>query len=180
MSGNGTTHERESVQRILEERARALACPPEQEDAGESTPMLVLAVGVERYCVDIDLVQEIKPLSGLTPVPDTPPFWRGLVNLRGSLYPVLDLRRFLGLAEADSPGGGTVVVVAGEGVSVALLVDDVPESVRVAPADLLPPPAEGIGGRTEIVRAMTPDLLCVLDLAPLLRDPSLVVQAEVN
>ena len=87
----------EDAQRILEARARRLAQPPDAPIAGEMLELVILALGTERLGVDVRHVQEIQPLGELTPVPGVAAFWAGLINLRGRLYPVLDLRRYLGL-----------------------------------------------------------------------------------
>ncbi len=88
----------DQVRQVLEERARALARPPEDQADGDALELVVLAVGAERYGVDVRQVREVRPLAGLAPVPGTPACWVGLVNLRGSLCPVLSLRRYLRLA----------------------------------------------------------------------------------
>ena len=170
----------EDIQRILEERARVLSRPPEAEESAEIVPLAVLAVGGERYGVDIRHVQEIKPLAGLTPVPATPGFWRGLVNLRGSLYPVLDLRVYLGVARADSDRVGTVVLLSGSGVSIGLLADSVPEIVRIPTQSIGARPSEARVGSAEVIMGMTPDLLSVIDVEALLTDPMLSVQDEIG
>src|SRR5438034_10491815 len=139
------------MRRILEERARALASPPETEEAGDTILVAVLAIGAERYGIDVQRVQEIKQLTGVTPVPATPPFWRGLVNLRGSLFPLLDLGLYLGLTGGEGGGSGTVVAIGSAGMSVGLLVDDVPEIVRLRSDDIGAPGADAPGGRTDVV-----------------------------
>lgn len=168
-----------AMRRILEERARALARPPQAEEAGDTVLLAVLAIGVERYGIDVERVQEIKELAGVTPVPATPAFWRGLVNLRGSLFPLLDLGLYLGLPSADGAGAGTVVVIGSHGLWVGLLVDEVPEIVRLRADAIGAPGAEAPGGRTDVVLGMTADLLCVLDVEGLLADPGLSVQEEI-
>jgi chemotaxis signal transduction protein len=76
-----------------------LAQPPDAPIAGEMLELVILALGNERLGVDVRHVQEIQPLGELTPVPGVAAFWVGLINLRGRLYPVLDLRRYLGLPQ---------------------------------------------------------------------------------
>jgi len=168
------------IERILEERARALARAPaaEREAAGHEDELVVLALGAERYGVDILQVQTIQALTGLAYVPGLPAFWAGLVNLRGRLYPVLNLRRYLALA-GQPAGGGQVVLVSAAGLSVALWVDDVLEIRRVAPDQIGAPLADAATAaqRGPGVRGITPDLLVVLDLDVLLGDPRLVIQA---
>src|SRR5690349_19912949 len=111
------------ITKVLEERAAALARSSDgEESGGETIGMVVLAVGDERYGVEVQDVQEIEPLDKLTPIPGTPAFWTGVVNLRGSMYPVLDIERYLGLpsSEAENP---KVALVSRAGLSVGLLVD---------------------------------------------------------
>jgi len=168
----------ERTRTILEERARSLARPLEEEDDGDSVSLVVVRVGSERYGLDITRLQETKPLSGLTRVPNVPPFWRGLANLRGHLVPVLDLRRYLQLPDVATGDEGTVVVVAARDLVVGLLVDSVTDIRRMPLEQIKAPPAETAGTRNQAVRGVTEDLISVLDLDALLADPSLTVQAE--
>jgi purine-binding chemotaxis protein CheW len=141
--------------------------------------MVVLAVGEERYGVEVQDVQEIEPLDKITPIPGTPAFWTGVVNLRGSMYPVLDIERYLGLpasAEVESP---KVALVTRNGMSVGLLVDEVPEIRPVKVSEIGPPVADG-SSKAEVVRGVTPDMLSVLDLEALLSDPTLVIEDDAS
>ena len=167
------------IEQVLEERARALARAPEDESASHDAELVVLALGEERYGVDILQVQTIQALAGLTPVPGLPPYWAGLVNLRSRLYPVLNLRRYLALPGQPAEGG-KVVLVEAAGLNVALWVDDV-LAVRRVPLDQIGAPladAVTAAQRGPGVRGVTTDLLVVLDLDVLLGDPRLVIQAN--
>ena len=161
---------------VLEERAAALARSSEDDErSGETVGMVVLVVGDERYGVEVQDVQEIEPLDKVTPIPGTPAFWTGVVNLRGSMYPVLDVERYLGLpasAEVENP---KVALVSRGGLSVGLLVDEVAEIRKVRSSEIGPPVADG-SSKAEVVRGVTPDMLSVLDLDALLADPALVVE----
>ena len=107
---------------VLEERAAALArSSDDDETSGETISIVVLVVGDERYGVDVQDVQEIEPLDKLTPIPGTPAFWAGVVNLRGSMYPVLDIERYLSLPAADAVENPKVALVSRGGLSVGLL-----------------------------------------------------------
>lgn len=171
----------ERVQRILEERAQALARPLEVDEPGDLLELVVLAVGPDRYGVAADQVQEIQVLAGVTRVPGLPEFWAGVVNLHGHLYPVLNLRRYLGLPGALPGQGSKLALVTAAGLSVALWVDDVPEVRKVPAATLGPSLAEASAtARVTSVRGVTPDLLALIDLAALLADARLVVQDEIR
>ena len=169
------------IQRILEERTAALARVADHDDLGETISLVVLALGAERYAIDIDHVREIRAMETLTQLPATPVFWLGLVNLRGNLAPVLDLRRYMGIqATAGSDDGAQLVVVEAAGVSVALKVDDVPE-VRVVPITRIGPSlVEASSERQDVQIGLTDDLMAVIDVEALLADPSLVILDEID
>ena len=175
-----TSDEEERIQRILAERARVLARAPEAEAQGDSMALVAVALGPERYGLDILRVESIQALAGLAPVPGLPAYWAGLVNLRGRLYPVLNLRRYLELPEGPNTTAGKVVLVTAADLTVALGVDDVLEVRRLPLDEIGPPLADSAtqAKRAPGVRGITPDLLIVLDLDALLSDPRLVVQAS--
>jgi purine-binding chemotaxis protein CheW len=166
------------VERILQERANALAVPPETQSADDAISVVVVAVGPERYGIEITHIREVQPLSGLVGVPGAPSTWAGLVNLRGNLYPVLNLRVHLGLEPGPIGSDARVVVVGDERNSVALLVDGVHEVSEVSSTQLdtsmTRQGREGGGA----IRGVTRDFLSVLDVESLLTDPSLVVKDE--
>jgi purine-binding chemotaxis protein CheW len=124
--------------------------------ADESSSMLAVAgqeqfltflVGTEEFGVDILGVQEIRGWSGATPLPHTPAHMLGVINLRGSVIPVIDLRRRFGTPSAEF-GASTVVIVvrratAAGGRIAAFVVDAVCEVRDVAPKDRKPLP-EGL------------------------------------
>lgn len=167
---------------ILEERARELARPIEEEERGEITSLLILGVHDELYGIDIRVASETRPLADMAPLPNVPPFWKGLVNVRGRLCPVLDLGRYLqvpetdGSHEAGEPGHGMLVVIGDAVVTVALLVDSVGEIRRVPDGAIKPSPTEGLGGASRAILGVTHDLVSVLDTDALLGDRGLIVQ----
>ena len=166
----------EDITPVLEERAAALARSSDDDElSGETIGMVVLVVGDERYAVEVQDVQEIEPLDKVTPIPGTPAFWTGVVNLRGSMYPVLDIERYLGLPASVEVENPKVALVSRGGLSVGLLVDEVAEIRKVRSSEIGPPVADG-SSKAEVVRGVTPDMLSVLDLDALLADPALVVE----
>ncbi len=101
----------------------------------------------EEYGVDILKVHEIKGWSPTTPIPNTPPFMKGVINLRGTIVPVIDLRERFGL-EALDYGPTTVVIVLnvvssrGEQI-MGMIVDAVSDTYSIADSDLRPAPDMG-------------------------------------
>ena len=106
----------------LAEQARRLAQVPPAADDSRAIDVLVCAVGTEEYAVELRLLHGVVAATGLTPVPCTPPFVAGLLNLRGEILTVLDLSAALGLADSTSP---EVLVAQTQRVRVGLLVGEV-------------------------------------------------------
>lgn len=173
----------DAIRRVLEQRAVELARPHDDaEDAGEAMALVVVAIGDERYGIDIDRVREITPFAGVTPMPATPPFWLGLVNRRGSLAPVLDLARYLGQRRdvAAPPAGAQIVLIGGPAATVGLMVDGVREVRQVRPSDIGPSLVGASSDRPHVHAGLTADLLAVLDVDALLADPAIVVEDRID
>jgi len=112
--------------------------------AESSEQYLTFMLAGEEYGVDILRVQEIKGWDRVTRIPNTPPYVLGVINLRGAVVPIIDLRRRFGLEMIDF-GPTTVVIVvrvAGEREerTVGVVVDAVSEVYDVGAADTKPPP----------------------------------------
>src|SRR5687767_11226833 len=107
------------IEAVLAERARLLARAPVAEDAEEGGfDLVVLRTGDERFGLALEAVRESDRIGVLAELPGTPPAWRGLVNLRGTLHPVLDLRAAFG--GAPTPDADTLrvcTVAAGDVVA---------------------------------------------------------------
>ena len=166
----------ESVRAVLEARARALAEPLTQEDAGETVGVIVLLVGDERFAVELRYVERIELPAELTPLPGVPELWAGLANVHNTLYPVLDLRECVGVDSTPPEGSQRVVLVSGAGIDAGLLADDVLDVAWIR-RDAIGPAPRTTSGRG-FVQGVTTDLLALLDLEALLADPALTVDDE--
>jgi purine-binding chemotaxis protein CheW len=104
---------------------------------------LTFLLAGQEYGVDILRVQEIKGWDKVTAIPHTPDYVLGVINLRGSVVPVLDLRRRFGMADVAF-GPTTVIIVVraadGSGQAVGMVVDAVSEVYNINPADTKTPP----------------------------------------
>lgn len=171
----------EEVQRILRERARALARPlAEAPTPTDVVELLVFALGGERYAIEAAHVLEVVPLGELTPVPGAPAHVLGVVNHRGRILPVMDLRRLLELAGQGVTEGGRVVAVQAGGMTFGILANAVAGLIEVG-ADEVAPPAPALSRRGQtFVRGVTAEMVALLDLGALARDPGLLVNEEVG
>lgn len=114
----------------------------EPEVEAQSVQLCAFKVGREEYVVDLHRVLEVIPPVLFTPVPGAPPFVEGVAHLRGSVVPVVDLRKQLGAGIPEDPAGRSrlLICVVG-GRRVAFVVDRVTQVVRVARSDLKPAPS---------------------------------------
>lgn len=102
--------------------------------------MVSFRIGREVFGVPIAMVQEIVRVPEVTPVPDMPPFIKGVINLRGKIVPVIDLGRRLKLEAMPSSKSSRILILEVEKRVIGLLVDAVTEIIRIPPESVEPPP----------------------------------------
>ena len=168
----------ETVKKILAVRARVLAREVEQKSEGETLEVVEFDLASERYGVEMTFVREVYPLRDLVPIPCTPPFIRGIINVRGRLISLTDLKVFFDLPNVGLGGMNRVIIITGGGMETGLLADRV-ERVRSVPvATLQEKVTTFVGIRGEYLRGVTEDRIAILDAARILADPGLVVDEE--
>lgn len=105
----------------------------------------------EEFGIPIGLTREIVRVAEVTRVPQAPPHIRGVMNLRGRILPVVEIRTRFGLAPAELTPRSRVVVVEAQGRVVGILVDAVAQVVRVRESAIVPPPEEVVSHRSEYI-----------------------------
>jgi purine-binding chemotaxis protein CheW len=140
----------------------------------EKTELLQLVsfnIGNEEFGVDILYVQEINRMLQITKVPNAPDFVDGVINLRGRVIPVIDLRCKLGMPKREADKNTRIIVIEVKGVTVGFIVDAVKEVLRI-PADITEaPPALVSGINSEFIKAvgkLEDRLLILIDLERIL------------
>ncbi len=99
--------------------------------AAEEKQLVVFNLGQEVYAVEIAMVKEIIQMQSITRVPGTPPSIEGVINLRGTVIPIVDLRKRFKLARIDRNKDTRVVIVSCRGQEVGVVVDSVAQVLRV-------------------------------------------------
>jgi len=170
----------DSKQAILKARAKALAREPEREAATEEYLEVVeFLLAHERYAVESVHIREVYPLKDLTPVPCTPPFILGIVNVRGQILTVIDIKRFFDLPEKGLSDLNKVIIVHVGEIKLGILADAI-LSVRFLPlAEIQAPPPTLTGIRAEYLRGVTGERTVILDVSRILADEKIVVREEV-
>ncbi len=108
----------------------------------------------EEYGIEILKVREIIGIMNITPVPQTPGYMRGVINLRGKVIPVIDLRLKFGLPEAEHTKETCIIVVDVKNNLTGVIADAVSEVLDISGEDLEPAPRLGSGVDTEIFLGM--------------------------
>jgi purine-binding chemotaxis protein CheW len=123
-------------------------------DAARVTQFLTFTVGPEEYGIEILRVQEIKGHTPITPLPNAPPFIKGVMNLRGTVVPVIGVRETFGMPSEEYGKFSVIIVIAVGTKIVGLLVDTVSEVVDLRPSDIDETPELGSRVDTSMVRAI--------------------------
>ncbi len=148
---------------------------------------LTFMLADEEYGIDILQVQEIRGWESATPIPNTPDFIKGVVNLRGSIVPVIDLRLRFNLAQVEY-GPTTVVIVLkikGEKVdrTVGIVVDAVSEVYNVSAEEMKPAPDFGGIISTDFLRGlatMDEKMVILLDINGLINSEVLAIVDKIK
>ena len=148
--------------------------------AGTQSQYLKFHLAGQNYAFDVLKVHEVLFLVKITPLPNSLEFLSGVINLRGSVVPVVDLRRKFGMAEAVSTVDSSIIIVDldrdGETTMIGALVDSVKGVLRCEPRDLEPPPRFGMQLNVNLVRAIAKkddEFVVILDTERMFSDKEL-------
>lgn len=140
----------------------------DNQNVGTERQLVVFDLNEEAYGVDIGAVREIIRMQEITKVPRTPEFIEGVINLRGKVIPVIDLRARFSMPSTEQTDEHRIVVVDVEGQDIGMVVDSVTEVSRVPQSSIEPPSAvittDDSGYLTGIVKT-DEKLIILLDIA---------------
>jgi purine-binding chemotaxis protein CheW len=162
--------------RVFHDRAIALARTPEDLSSEfETMEVLVFGIGPEKYAVGSETVKEVCPFKQITRVPCVPKFVKGIINLRGQIFSVIDLRNLFDLPNPESLDDGKVVIIGLDDMEVGILADNIlgvrPVPISEIQRDL--PTLRGI--REKYLYGLTSDRIIIINVENLLTDDSVVI-----
>jgi purine-binding chemotaxis protein CheW len=166
--------------RILKERAAALARRPPEHGGYTGLELLEFGLAHERYALETRHVQEVQPFRDLTPLPGTPPFLLGIVNLRGRILPVLDLKKFFELPEQGLTDLHRIIVVRGHDMEFGLLADTIIGVREVSTASLQASLPTLTGIRADYLLGVAEERLVVLAFDRILADPAILIDQDLG
>jgi len=143
--------------------------------------VLVFVLGGEEYCVDILKVQEIRGYEKVTPIPAAPAYLKGVVNLRGAIVPVIDLRMRFGMAEPRYDAFTVVIVLRIAGRVVGAVVDGVSDVLQLAASEVKPAPSLGSVVDASFIAGLATQsgrMILILDIEKLLSSGELNLLRE--
>jgi purine-binding chemotaxis protein CheW len=128
------------------------------DNTRETTQFLTFKLGDEVFALDISKVREVLDFTTATKVPRTPEFMRGVINLRGSVVPVVDLRLKFGMTRTESSVNTCVIItevtVDNDTTILGALADSVQEVLDLEPGSIAPAPKIGTKLKTEFIKGM--------------------------
>ena len=142
-----------------------------KNEASDILQLVSFKIGKEEFAVDILKVQEIIKIISITKVPNSPHFVEGVINLRGRVIPIIDLRIRLGLEKVQHTNDTRIIVVELEGNIVGFIVDAVYEVLRISKSITEAPPELVTGVNSEFITAvgkLEDRILILLDLEKVL------------
>jgi purine-binding chemotaxis protein CheW len=169
----------EERQKILKSRAKLLAHEIKAEEKqSQSLEAVEFILAHEHYAIESKYLSEVHPLRAPTSLPGTPPFVLGLVNVRGQILPVIDLKILFELPATGPRDSQKVMIVRSGEIELGILADAVFGARAIALEDLQDSLPTLTGMRAEYVRGIVEDSLVILDVERILSDPRLIVNDE--
>jgi purine-binding chemotaxis protein CheW len=170
---------RDETRTVLKMRAVELA--KRGKDAAEPTSSLevhAFTLGQEKYGIETCYVREVTPLNELTPLPGSPPFVMGIVNIRGQVLSVIDIRRLLDLPQSGLGDQDRVIVLRNERMEFGILGNSIQGVLRVPAGELQATLPTLTGIRADFLKGVTGDRMALLDGTRLLSDERVIVRED--
>jgi purine-binding chemotaxis protein CheW len=163
-------------QAILRRRAKRLAqVPPTPDDSLDVIDVILFSLAAEIYAVESSFVREVYPLKEYTPLPGVPAFVLGIVNVRGQIRSIVNLKIFFDLPAQGLGQLNKLIILYNDEMEFGILADEIlgAQTLAVAEIQAVPPTVSGVGAT--YLRGVTADQVIILDAARLLSDEAIVV-----
>ncbi len=145
--------------------------------------MVAFKLEKEEFAVNIHQVREVLKMSRVTPLPQSANYIEGVINLRGEVIPVVDLRKRFELPVGERGEQTRIIIVEIQNSNVGLIVDSVTEVLRFSSSAIQPPPARVAGTRTDLIKGVgkvADRLLIILNLEKILTTEEVISLEEVT
>ncbi len=165
--------------RILNARARRLARATTSPETPEGSFQVVeFILAYEKYALETAFISEVYPLKELTPLPCTPEFVLGIVNVRGKILSVVDIKKLFGLPAKGLTDLNKLLIVHAASMEIGILADQIVGIRSISPLEVMTSLPTLTGIRAEYLRGVTRDRVVILDVKRLLSDRSILLHRE--
>ena len=169
------------ISATLKMRAFVMAKEPKvQRDASLLLEVIEFTLASEKYCVPSRYVREVYPLKEFTPLPGVPSYILGIVNIRGQILPLVDLKKFFNFPLKGIGELNKVIVIQDDRMEFGILADEVIGTNAIYKDDILPVPHTVSGIGEKYLEGVTKEQLIILDFEALLSDKNIFVNDQVN
>ncbi|MGA1840468.1 MAG: chemotaxis protein CheW [bacterium] len=171
----------EEKRKILRSRALELARETEEKEKDETHLEVVeFLLANERYALELDFIREIYPLKEFTSLPCTPDFVLGIINIRGQILSIIDLKKFFGLPEKGFTDLDRILILRSKEKEFGILADEI-LGVRSIPISNIQPSLPTLSGiKDKYLKGVTGDRIVILNGERILADPDIVVHEEME
>lgn len=166
---------------VLRSRAKELSMEIENKGTDdEYFESLEFLLAHETYAIETPFIWEVYPMTELTPLPCTPAFVLGLINIRGQILTVIDMKKFFDLPERGITNLNKVIIVRKDAMELGILADEIIGIRNIQVNELQPPLSIMTGIYADYLKGITGERLIVLDMERFLTDRRLIVNEEVE
>lgn len=172
---------KKEIRTKLKNRAIAMAQEPEhKKEASAIIEVIAFTLVVETYGIESAFVREVWPLKDFTALPGVPSYILGIINVRGQILPVVDIKKFFNLPEKGLGELNRVIILHDDQMEFGILADAVhgTQTIELEDIQVAPPTVSGIG--EEYIRGVTKENLIILNADRILSDKTIVVNDNVN
>jgi len=174
-----TVFSKEEQRSILKNRAQTIAVDTQNKtDADESIELIEFSLSAERYGIETSFVREVYPLKDFTTLPGTPSFLLGIINVRGKIVSVINLKKFFNLPEKGLGELNKVIIIANEKMEFGILADVIlgTNSIPLHTVKASPAAIDGIG--SEYLKGVTGEHLIILNTRNILNDEKIIINQK--
>lgn len=162
--------------KILKKRAKLIAEKPHIiEESGRVIEGLEFILANEHYLIANTFVNEVSKINAITPLPLTPDFVSGIINVRGKILAVIDIKSFMNLPSAGMTDLSKVIIVEDKGIEFCILADEIIGSRKVDIDSLQENVEEKENINPDFIMGITNDMLIVLNVERLIHDGKLKI-----
>lgn len=171
---------RDDKKKILVKRASELAKRMEGITYDDQIQVVIFRLAAEKYALESTFIKEVFPLKAMTPLPCTPSFLLGLINRRGQIFSIVDLKVFFNLSKEKKNLKPHVILLYSQKMQLGILADSIVGTSSFPLHGIHDPPLTLTGIRKTFLKGVIDKNLVLLDAEKLLSHPSMLIHREVE